>query len=80
MIGLELGNVVIVARVAPLEEREGACLMQLRVVQNDQAGEMEEVGPHVVVTGGVSELEDSEIVRLPAMLPDEIMRAEFARR
>ena len=59
----------------PLEERERACLMKLGVVQDDEARVMEEVRPHVVVTGGVSELEDGEIVRLPAMLPHEIMRA-----
>ena len=50
--------------------------MQLRVVQDDEAGVVEEVGPHVVVARGVSQLKDRQVVGLPALLPDEIVRVE----
>ena len=48
--------------------------MQLRVVQDDEAGVAEQVGPHVVVARGVPQLKDGQVVGMTALLPDEIVR------
>jgi hypothetical protein len=50
-------------------------LVQLGVVQHDQAGVAREIGPHVVVTAGVAELVDDEVER-----PGVMDRCEIVRR
>ena len=56
-----------VVRPAAGDQRMRPRLVQLRVVQHDQAGVAGEVGPHVVVAAGVAELVDDQIERLRAM-------------
>ena len=74
MVEPQLGAVVRVALL--LQQQPRSCEVQLAVVQDDQARESEEVGPHVVMTGGVAQLVDGQVVGVPLMLPDEVMRIE----
>ena len=53
-----------IVRPAAGDQRMRPRLVQLRVVQHDQAGVAGEVGPHVVVAARVAELVDDQIERL----------------
>ena len=53
----ELGAVVGLAPLA--EERPGTCLVELRVVEHQEAWIPQRVGPHVVVTGGIADVVDA---------------------
>ncbi len=54
-------------------------MVQMRVVQDRESRKAEEIGPDVLVRGGITELEDREIVRFERVEPDEIMRRARAR-
>ena len=62
-----------VVRPAAGNQRMRPRLVQLRVVQHDQAGIAGEVGPHVVVAAGVAELVHHQIERLRAMDRREVV-------
>jgi hypothetical protein len=76
MVVSELAAVVLVALL--IQELACSRVMQLPVVKHHQAGMSHEIRPHVVVTWRVTHVEHGEIVRLTAVLPDEVMRIEHA--
>ena len=63
MVRRELPQVVVAAGVPSAQQRLGAGLVHLGVVQHDQPRVAEQVAPHVAVTGGVAELVDHQVVR-----------------
>ena len=77
MIPRELGAVVSRAERA----QQGRCprMVQVRVVEDRQAGIPEEVGPLVVVVRGVADLVDGEVVRLLLVAPHKLMGGARAR-
>ncbi len=56
------------------EQRRGARVVQMRVVQHREPGIPEQIRPEKVVVGGVAELVDGQIVRIEPMAPDELVR------
>ena len=67
----QLGTQVV--RPAAGDQRMRPRLVQLRVVQHDQAGVAGEVGPHVVVAACIAELVDDQIERLGVMDGREVV-------
>ena len=72
MVESELGTVI--GETLPAEERPGARMVQLGVVEHHQAAITEHIGPHVVVAPRVPSLEDDSIVSGTMRGPDELMR------
>ena len=78
MVEPELVPVVVLPRRPLLQQHPPARVVQLPVVQDGETGIPDEIGPHVVVAGGVAELIDDEIVWPFAFAPGEIEGAEHA--
>ena len=53
--------------------------LQVAVVDDDKSRVAGQVRPHVVMRGGIAELVDDEIVGVPRVPPDNVMRAERVR-
>ena len=68
----EFGDVVALAAVAEQGVRPG--VVQLAVVEDDEAGIAHQVGPHELVAGGVPELIDDQIVGLRQVPRHEVVR------
>jgi hypothetical protein len=80
-----LGEIRVSIRIVPCElraivrgsvraqQRRRACVVQMRLVQHDQPGITERVGPFVVVMRRVAELVDGEVVRLLLVTPHEVV-------
>ena len=60
MVPLELGAIVRGASLA--QQERGAGVMQMRVVQDDEAGIAERVGPLIIVVRRIAELVDDQII------------------
>ncbi len=84
MIEPELAPIIVLPRLPLLQQHASSRVVQLAVVQNDEAREADQIRPHVVVARRVAELIDDEIVRARAVLPDEVVGVEqlkaFVRR
>ena len=76
MVEPELAAVVVQSWAPLLQQHASARVVELAVMEDDQAGIADQIGPHVVVTGRVAELIDDEIVGTLAVLPDEVVCAE----
>jgi hypothetical protein len=79
MVEPELAAVIVLSRTPLLQQDASTRVVQLAVVENDQTWKARRVRPRVVVTGGVAELIDDQIVGMLAVLPEEVVRAEQAR-
>ena len=66
----------VVVEPPPAQQVTGARVMETRVVQDDESGIADQVGPHVVVARGVAQLVDDEVVRRTLLLPDEVVRVK----
>ncbi len=84
MIEPELTSIIVPPRLPPLQQHASSRVVQLAIVQNDEARIADQIRPHVVVARRVAELIDDEIVRARAIFPDEVVRVEqleaFVRR
>ncbi len=76
MVEPELPAIVFISLL--LQQQPGARVMELAVVEDDEAGIPEEGRPQVVMTGRISKLVNDEIVLLSAILPDEVVCGEEA--
>ena len=74
----ELAAVVVESLL--LQQAARPRLVQPRVVQDDEAGEGGEVGPHVVVARRVTELIHDQIVGMAARHPQENRRVRLGKR
>ena len=77
MIPRELGAVV--SRAERAQQGRRPRMVQVRVVQDRQAGIPEEVGPLIVVVRRVAYLIDREVVGLLLVAPDEVVGRARAR-
>ena len=68
----ELGTVLV--KPAVIEQQSGPRLVELPVVQHDEAGIPDEERPHEVVARRVAHLVDDQIVGVPELAPDELVR------
>ena len=74
MVEPELVPIVVVPLL--LQQHSCAGVVELTVVENDEAGIADEIRPHVVVTRRVSHLIDDEVVPPAAILPEKVVRGE----
>ena len=63
-----------------VEQAPRARVVQPGVVQDDETRIAREVGPHVVVAGGVAQVVDDEVVGRASCPPDEVVRHVFGIR
>ena len=71
MIEAELTPVVVASPL--LQKCASPRVMELTIVQDDEARIADQIGPDVVVIGRIAKLIDDKLVRLAEMLPDEIV-------
>ena len=71
MVPAELGAVVGGPLLA--EEESGAGMVEVCIVQHDEAGDVQRVGPLIIVMRGIAELVDRQVIGGEAPLPDEVV-------
>ena len=70
----------VVVRSAASQQRPGAGVVQVAVVEDDEPRVPEQVGPHEVVAPRVAHLEDRQVVRRAVVPPGKVVRRGVSSR